>query len=603
MKSHQAKRNRHTEREAILEKAPTGIDGLDEITHGGLPKGRPTLICGGPGCGKSLLGIEFLARGATQFGEPGVLMTFEETEEDIRKNVASLGFDIDKLIADKKIIIDYVKIDRQEIEENGEYDLEGLFIRLDFAIKRIGAKRVHLDTIESLFSGLNNQAILRSEVRRLFYWLKERGMTTVITAERGEGNLTRQGLEEYVSDCVIILDHRIHNQMSTRRIRVVKYRGSTHGTNEYPFLIDENGIAVLPITSIGLNHEASIERVSSGIPRLDAMLGGRGFFQGSSILVTGTPGTGKSTLSAYFADATCRRGEKCVYFAFEESQHQIIRNMRSIGLDLSKHVKSGLLHFFNARPTLHGLEMHLALMHKRVNEIKPSSVIVDPISNFATAAEERDVHTMLIRLIDFLKSRGITTFFTNLTGGNMVTEVTDMGISSGMDTWLLLRDIELGGERNRGLYVLKSRGMQHSNQIREFVITPKGIDLLDVYTGAAGVLTGSARLAQEARERADKVVRVEEAQRKQLELDSKRVALEAQIASMQAQFESDRERMMRELSLEEIRERMLTTDHEAMGRSRKSDLTLADSASRDRNGKPVQPVRTHSKRGQSRKVK
>ena len=483
-----------------LEKAPTGITGLDEVTHGGLPRGRPTLICGGPGCGKSLLGIEFLIRGATQLDEPGVLMTFEETEEDIQKNVASLGFDLARLIADKKIVVDFVKVDREEIEENGEYDLEGIFIRLDYAIKSIGAKRVHLDTIETLFSGLSNQGILRSELRRLFHWLKAKGMTTVITAERGDGTLTRQGLEEYVSDCVILLDHRIHNQMSTRRLRVVKYRGSTHGTNEYPFLIDEDGISVLPITSMGLNHAASNERVSSGLPRLDGMLGGDGFFRGSSILVTGTAGTGKSTLAAYFADATCRRGERCLYFAFEESQHQIVRNMRSIGLDLAPHIQRGLLHFFNARPSLHGLETHLALMHKHVSELEPSAVIVDPISNFASAAEERDVHAMLVRLVDFLKTRQITTFFTNLTGGNMAREVTDMGISSIMDTWLLVRDIELGGERNRGLYVLKSRGMPHSNQIREFVISPKGIVLLDVYTGAHGVLTGSARLAQEAKE-------------------------------------------------------------------------------------------------------
>jgi circadian clock protein KaiC len=578
-----AKRAVATNTPAVLDKAPTGITGLDEVTHGGLPKGRPTLICGGPGCGKSLMGIEFLIRGATQFGEPGVLMTFEETEDDIRKNVASLGFDVDQLIRDKKLVIDYVKVERQEIEENGEYDLEGIFIRLNYAIQQIGAKRVHLDTIESLFSGLDNQAILRSELRRLFYWLKEKGMTTVITAERGEGNLTRQGLEEYVSDCVILLDHRIMNQTSTRRLRVVKYRGSTHGTNEYPFLIDEDGISVLPITSIGLNHKASNERVSSGLPRLDTMLGGGGgkaggFFRGSSILVTGTAGTGKSTLSAYFADATCRRGEKCLYFAFEESPDQIIRNMKSIGLDLGKHVKSGLLHIYAARPSLYGLEMHLAVIHKRVTDLKPSAVIIDPVSNFATAGEERDVHSMLIRLVDYLKTHQITTFFTNLTGGNMVKESTDMGISSIMDTWILVRDIELGGERNRGLYVLKSRGMPHSNQIREFVITPKGIDLLDVYTGAEGVLTGSARLAQEAKERADKLIREQETRRKQIELDRKRAALEAQIAALQAQFDAEQERVLRDLSIDELREKTLSQDQEAMGRSRKADAGAASTA-------------------------
>jgi circadian clock protein KaiC len=553
-----------------LAKAPTGITGLDEVTHGGLPRGRPTLVCGGPGCGKSLFGIEFLVRGATQFNEPGVLMTFEETEDDIKKNVASLGFDLDQLIRDKQIVVDYVKVDRQEIDENGEYDLEGLFIRLNYAIQSIGAKRVMLDTIESLFAGLSNQAILRAELRRLFSWLKERGMSTVITGERGEGNLTRQGLEEYVSDCVILLDHRIHNQMSTRRLRVVKYRGSTHGTNEYPFLIDDKGISVLPITSIGLDHKASTQRVSSGVPRLDTMLGG-GFYRGSSVLITGTAGTGKSTLAAHFAAATCDAGERCLYFAFEESPSQIIRNMRSVGLDLEPHIKRGQLHFFSARPSLHGLEMHLAMMHKRVKELNPAAVVIDPVSNFASAGEERDVHSMLIRLVDFLKMHGITTFLTNLTSGNMAQEMTDTGISSVMDTWILLRDIELGGERNRGIYVLKSRGTAHSNQIREFVITSHGLDLLDVYTGAEGVLTGSARLIQEQKERCAKVLRDQEAQRKQAELDRKRAALDAQIAALQAAYEAEHAQAMREISIDQLRENELDADRKATGHSRKAD--------------------------------
>ena len=558
-------------RRVALEKAPTGITGLDEITGGGVPKGRPTLVCGGPGCGKSLLGIEFLVRGAMQFDEPGVLMTFEETADDIRKNIASLGFDLEQLVRDKRIVVDYVKVDRQEIDENGEYDLEGLFIRLGYAIKTIGAKRVMLDTVESLFAGLSNQAVLRAELRRLFYWLKEKGMTTVITGERGDGTLTRQGLEEYVSDCVILLDHRIHNQMSTRRLRVVKYRGSTHGTNEYPFLIGEDGISVLPITSIGLNHKTSTDRVSSGVERLDAMLGGKGFYRGSSVLVTGTAGTGKSTLAAHFAGATCAAGERCLYFAFEESQDQILRNMRSIGLDLAPHVRKGSLHFFTARPSLHGMEMHLALMHKRVEELKPSAIIVDPISNFASAAEERDVHSMLIRLVDFLKTKQITCFFTNLTGGDMAREATDMGISSVMDTWLLVRDIELGGERNRGIYVLKSRGMSHSNQIREFIITPQGVELLEVYTGAEGVLTGSARLAQEAKERAQQRARADEVTRKRSELDLKQAALQTEIASLQAEFEAERQRILRDISVDESRERALAEARTAMGRSRKAD--------------------------------
>jgi circadian clock protein KaiC len=403
-------------------------------------------------------------------------------------------------------------------------------------------------------------------------------MTTVITGERGEGNLTRQGLEEYVSDCVILLDHRTHNQISTRRLRVVKYRGSTHGTNEYPFLIDEEGISVLPITSAGLNHKVSDERVSSGIDRLDRMLGGTGFYRGSSVLVTGTAGTGKSSLAAHFANATCRAGERCLYFAFEESQPQIIRNMASIGLDLSRHVKSGLLHFFASRPSLHGLEMHLAVMHKKVVDLKPSSVIIDPISNLSSAAEERDVHSMLIRLVDFLKSHQITCFFTNLTSGSMVLETTDMGISSVMDTWLLVRDIELGGERNRGLYVLKSRGMAHSNQIREFRISPQGIELLDVYVGPEGVLTGSARLAQEAKERAERMRREDDAQRKQLELERRRKALDAQIAALQAQFESERNDIMREISIRQAHEKAVAEDRAAMSRSRKADTSTPATA-------------------------
>ena len=564
----------------FLKKAPTGIEGLDQITSGGLPQGRPTLICGGPGCGKSLMGIEFLIRGATQYGEPGVLMTFEETGDDIRKNVASLGFDIDQLIADKKLVIDHVKIDRQEIEENGEYDLEGLFIRLGYAIKMIGAKRVMLDTVETLFAGLSDEGILRSELQRLFYWLKDQGMSTVITAEQGDGKLTRQGLEEYVSDCVILLDHRLHNQVSTRRLRVVKYRGSTHGTNEYPFLINEDGISVLPITSIGLNHQVSTERIGTGIERLDAMLGGKGFYRGSSVLITGTAGTGKSSLSATIAAASCQRKERCLYFAFEESQSQIIRNMASIGIDLTKHVKSGLLHFFNTRPNLHGLEMHLAIMHKKVVDLKPSLVVVDPISNFAVTGMEREVHQMLVRLVDFLKSSGITAVFTNLTSGDMAKEATDMGISSVMDSWLLLRDIELGGERNRGLYVLKSRGMNHSNQIREFLITENGIDLRDVYVGPGGVLTGSARLAQEASERAAQVSRERDVQRRQEELDRKRLALEAQIAVLRAQFDDDIKVLGREITAEQARERILNDDRMAMSRSRKADKAINGSATR-----------------------
>jgi circadian clock protein KaiC len=518
------------------------------------------------------MGIEFLVRGALEYGEPGVLMTFEESAEDIKKNVASLGFDLDKLAREKKIYIDYVHVDRSEIEENGEYDLEGLFVRLNYAVQHIGAKRVMLDTIETLFSGLSNPAILRAEIRRLFGWLKERGLTTVITGERGEGLLTRQGLEEYVSDCVLLLDHRVYNQVSTRRLRIVKYRGTTHGTNEYPFLIDETGITVLPITSLSLNHTSSRDRIPSGVTRLDNMLGGKGYYRGSSILVTGTAGTGKSSLAAHFANATCNRGETCIYFAFEESKSQIIRNMQSIGIDLAKHEKKGLLHFFNARPSAFGLEMHLAMIHKRIADLKPSVTIFDPVTNLLQAAGGTDeVNAMLTRLIDYLKSQTITAFFTSLTTGHQARESTDVGISSLMDTWLLLRDIELNGERNRGLYILKSRGMNHSNQVREFIITRKGIDLIDVYLGASGVLTGSARLSQEAAEKTEQSKR-EMATRKRIrDLDRKRKALEAQMASLRADLEAEEEEIQQILEEDQVRAKLSAGERAAMARSRSAD--------------------------------
>ncbi|HSC22288.1 MAG TPA: circadian clock protein KaiC [Casimicrobiaceae bacterium] len=514
---------------SALPKAATGITGLDELTLGGLPRGRPTLVCGGPGCGKTLLAMEFLVRGALQFGEPGVYVTFEESEEELAQNVRSLGFDVEALVAQRKLAFDFVHVDAREIEEAGEYDLEGLFVRLALAVESVGAKRVVLDTIESLFGGFTNMALLRSELRRLFRWLKDRDLTVVITGERGDGTLTRQGLEEYVSDCVILLDHRVRDQISTRRLRIVKYRGTSHGTNEYPFLIDAHGISVLPVTSVGLDHRVSDERVPTGIARLDSMLGG-GFYRGSSILVTGTAGSGKSTIAAHFADATCRRGEACLFLAFEESREQIARNMRSVGIDLAAHFRSGLLRIEASRPSLYGLEMHLAQIHRLVMDVRPSVVIVDPISNLGV--HTLDASAMLLRLMDYLKSEGITALFVNLTTGGKALEATDVGVSSLIDTWLVLRDIEAGGERNRGLYVIKSRGMRHSNQIREFVITSHGIDLLDVYAGPDGVLTGSLRASQEARARADAVAREQEQQRRQRELASRRAMLQAQIEAL-----------------------------------------------------------------------
>ena len=557
-----------------LPKSKTGIQGLDEITGGGLPKGRPTLICGGAGCGKTLLAMEFLVRGATQFNEPGVFMAFEETAKDLTKNVASLGFDLKDLIARKKIVLDFVYVGDREIETSGEFDLEGLFIRLGHAIDSIGAKRVVLDTIEALFSRLPNQRILRAELHRLFRWLKEKGVTAIITGERGEDTLTRQGLEEYISDCVIVLDHRVSDQVSSRRLRVVKYRGSTHGTNEYPFLIDEDGISVLPVTSLGLEQAASTQRIPTGVPRLDAMLGGAGYYRGSSVLISGTAGTGKTSLAAHFAEAACRRGERALFFAFEESPNQIMRNMRSIGIDLQPWVQKGLLQFQATRPTFAGLEMHLTKMHKAINAFKPQVVIVDPLNSFVIGGNEIEVKSMLMRLVDFLKMQQITGLFTSLTTSGGALEQSEVAISSLIDTWLLLRTIEIGGERNRGLYILKSRGMAHSNQIREFLLTDHGVELRDVYVGASGVLTGSARLAQEAQEQAGKLTRLQETERRQLELERKRKALEAQVVALRAEFEAQETETLSIIGQEQVRGAQLVQERVDMGLSRKADAAV-----------------------------
>ncbi len=567
-----------------LPKAATGIQGLDEITRGGFPRGRPTLVCGSAGAGKTLLAMEFLVRGATEYNEPGVFMAFEETAPELTQNVRSLGFDLDELAKEKKLVIDFVRIERSEIDETGDYDLEGLFIRLGAAIDSIGAKRVVLDTIENLFAGLQNEGILRAELRRLFRWLKDRGVSAVITAERGEGALTRHGLEEYVSDCVILLDHRVTDQVSTRRLRIVKYRGTAHGTNEYPFLIDEDGFSVLPVTSLGLLHQTSEERISSGIPRLDTMLGGEGFYRGTTILVSGTAGTGKTSLAASFVNAACRRGERSLYFSFEESPGQLIRNMRSIGLNLEQWSKKKLLQFHSSRATFYGLEMHLAIIHKIVQEFQPQVVVLDPVGSLIQAGNLRDAHTMMIRLIDFLKQRQITAFLTNLTSGGEALERTDVEISSIVDSWLLMRDIELNGERNRALYVLKSRGMAHSNQLREFLLTPKGIDLLDVYVGPDGVLTGSSRLSQEAREKATALARKQEAERRDRDRMRRREALEARVASLRKEFEVE-EAEAENLTSEEVsREEFIAENRQAMSRSRQGDMVEDGGVAQRRRG-------------------
>jgi circadian clock protein KaiC len=548
----------------VIQKSPTGIAGLDEITYGGLPKGRPTLLCGSAGCGKTLFSMTFLYNGAIQYDEPGVFIAFEERPEELIKNVGSLQYDVQKLIDEKKLAIDHVHIDPNQTDESGEYDLEGLFIRLGFAIDSIAAKRVVIDTVETLFGGLQNQLVLRSELRRLFEWLKDKGVTAIVTGERGDGSLTRYGLEEYVADCVILLDNRVQDQLSTRRLRLVKYRGSAHGTNEYPFIIDEQGITVMPITSSGLAHDASLERVSSGIPDLDAMLEGKGYYRGASILVSGMPGSGKSTAAAHFANSICASGKRCIYFAMEESPQQIVRNMRSVGLNLDKWFDKKLLKFSARRPNLYGLETHLAAMHREVRDFDPAGVVIDPMSALMSAGLAGDVHSMILRLVDFLKTRGITALFTNLGLGSAEETTTQMQVSSLMDTWLLLYNRESNGEHNRQLYVLKSRGMAHSNQIREFILSSEGIKLREAYIGPAGVLTGSARLEQEAKDRAAEIERQQEIEQRSLEVERKRREIETRIADLRAQL-ADEELLSQQTVL---RDNQFAADRVAMAKSR-----------------------------------
>ncbi len=555
----------------MLTKCPTGIEGFDAITGGGLPQGRPSLVCGSAGCGKTLLGMEFLVRGALQYDEPGVLMAFEETEEDLKKNFSSMGFDLQALIDCKKIVIDHVFIDRSEIEETGEYDLEGLFIRLGAAIDQVGAKRVVLDTIETLFSGFAHEGILRSELRRLFRWLKDRGITAIITAERGKDTLSRQGLEEYVADCVILMDHRVVGQISTRRLRVVKYRGSMHGADEYPFLICQGGIWLVPITSTGLSHAVSTERVRTGIGALDTMLGGKGYYRGSSILLSGTAGTGKTSIASHFADSVCSSGERTLYVAFEESPKQIVRNMKSIGINLDQWIEKGLLAFHAIRPSQYGLETHLSTIHKAIEEFKPTAVVIDPISSFLPQGSTTEIKEMLLRLIDFLKTNGITTLCTDLIHGGLALEQTEVGMSSLMDTWLLLRSLECSGERNRTFYIAKSRGMAHSHQVREFRLTDNGVELVNVYVGTGEVLTGSARFAREAQEKAEALERMQEIDRKELELEQRRHLLNARITALQSEFEAEEREVKRLIDQSLSREDLLAKVNQDMARIRRAD--------------------------------
>jgi circadian clock protein KaiC len=532
---------------AEFEKVPSGIKGFDDITFGGLPKGRPALVSGGPGCGKTLFAMEFIVRGITDYGEPGIFVAFEEKIGDLKINFRSMGFDLDDLVRRKRLVLEHIMIDRSEIQETGEYDLEGLFIRLGAMIDEVGAKRVAIDTLESLFSGFPNEAILRSELRRLFLWLKDRGVTAVVTGERGDRTITKYGLEEYVADCVITLDNRVTNQIATRRLRIVKYRGSIHGTDEYPFLISSDGISVLPITSLSLTHTAPEARIPTGIPRLDTMLGGKGFYRGSSILVSGQAGTGKTSIAATFVDAACKRNEKCLFLIFEESESQLMRNMLSIGIDLGPWVKKGFLKFHAVRPTAYSIEMHLSMMLKLIKEFKPTVLAVDPISNLYPIGDEIQVRSMLMRLIDYAKALQITGLFTNLSSdapsGAYTLEPTEIHVSSLMDAWLILKNVEGNGERNRAFSIVKARGMTHSNQLREFVLSEEGVQLLDVYRGSEGVLFGSARIAQESREIAERLHKNEEIERKKRELERRKILMENEIAALKEKFAREDEEM------------------------------------------------------------
>ncbi|MCJ2061762.1 circadian clock protein KaiC [Methylobacterium sp. J-088] len=551
---------------ASLPKARTGIDGFDDVTFGGLPAGRPSLVCGAAGCGKTLFATTFLVNGATLYDEPGVFMSFEERADDLSANVASLGYDLDGLVAAGKIAVDHVKVERSEIEETGEYDLEGLFIRLGYAVDTIKAKRVVLDTIETLFAGLSDAAVLRSELRRLFGWLKERGLTAIITGERGEGQLTRQGLEEYVSDCVVLLDNRVEDQITTRRLRIVKYRGSAHGTNEYPFLIDEQGISVLPVTAADLSYKVSDEIVSTGVESLDAMFGPGGLFRGSSVLISGSAGTGKTTISSHTIDAACAHGERCMSFVFEESGEQICRNAHSVGLDLRRHLDTGLLRFEAARPSLYGLEMHLARMHRDIEQFRPSVVVIDPIS--ALRGPEVELQATLLRMVDMLKARGITAVFTSLRTDGAFGQSSDLGLSSLMDVWIKLQDVEANGERSRTLYVIKARGMSHSNQVREFQMSAAGLKLVDAYIGPAGVLTGTARIVQEAQEEAAALRRQQDSERRKRDVTRRRQSIERQIAELRDSLETAEEEETLLLDEDTQRETLLTIERTDIARRR-----------------------------------
>ncbi len=551
-----------------VQKCRTGIQGFDDITGGGLPKGRASLICGGPGCGKTMFATEFLARGARVFGENGVLMSFEESEGELRSNAFSMGLDLEKLQRQKKLALEHIYIERSEIAETGSYDLEGLFVRLEHAIDSVGAKRVVLDTIEVLFASLGDEGILRAEIRRLFRFLKEKGVTALITAERGEGTLTRFGIEEYVSDCVILLDHRVSEQLTTRRLRVVKYRGSAHGTNEYPFLIGNKGFSVMPVTEMGLHAMATQHRVSSGIPQFDEMLEGKGYFVGSTVMVTGPAGSGKSSFASHFLESMCKKGKRCLYFSFEESPDQTIRNMKSIGIDLEVWRENGLLKFDATRPSYYGLEMHLAQSIRLIEEFKPAAVAIDPLTDLTSIGSVNEVKLMLARLIDFLKNRGITAVLTGLRGADDSTNDDGTGISSLVDTWVALNSLNSGGERNRTLAIVKSRGMDHSNQVREFLLTRSGVRLVNLYLGSQGVLTGSMRIAQEAKDYAEAQDRSQEVDHLTSQLQGKQKFFAAQSMALDAELKAIEADLLRAIAQSRLRDEQAQVEGAKMANSR-----------------------------------
>jgi len=550
----------------FLPKSPTGIAGFDEITDGGLPAGRPSLVCGPPGTGKSLFAVQFLVNGATRYGEPGVFLTFEESREELVSNVRSFGFDIEGIERDGLLLVDALSMEPQVVD-TGDFDLEALIVRLGYAVDKVGAKRVAIDNVEALFAGFGKPSLVRSELRRLFRWLKDHEVTTVITGERGEGRLTRHGIEEYLSDCVVVLDDRVVQDVATRRVRVMKYRGSTHGRNEYPFLIGADGFEVLPITSLGLSQDVSSERVSTGVAGLDEMLGGQGVFRGSGVLVSGTSGTGKTTIAASFADAACRRGEKVLFFSFEEAESEIFRNMASVGLDLAGWVQQGLLRFHCERPTTRGLEDHLATMQRLIRDFEPMLVVIDPVTSLARGATPFDVSAMLMRQVYYLKAAGITAVMTVLSADSR-TEQTILNISSLVDTFLEVVMLSAFGERNRGLYVLKSRGMAHSNQIREFLLSDRGVDVVPVMIGPEGVLTGSARIAAESAERTTAEELSKESAELVRALERRRESVDAHVATLRADFAAEERLTRRLIEASEQRVEAVNQDRLAQGRRR-----------------------------------